>query len=489
MTGNCVRVRREIWIGALLFLLTIGAYYPALNVRLVAGDFRIVERLSFDDALRSLRETVGYGRNEYRPLVAFSFALSNTLWSGNPQGYHLESVLLHALNVVLLFSWLFLLTRSAAISGAAAVLFAVHPINHSRVVWIAARDSLISTLFMLVALIIHTWAPRRSDHTAAKARGGRTAPILVSLGFFVLSLLSYEGAVILPGILVGLEFFLFAPPAQGVRERLGTAVIRTLPYTVVLMTYLAWWMLLFRGKVGQYALSYSAGNLLKNYYSLLYHLFHGNAHLAGILYFILVLLGLLLPRERRSMVWFSFLFVLIAFVPFAIITGFAGRFAYASAIGYASLIALLLSACTFQTKTGSLPTLRFVPLPLTAVIFFVLATYYAVELRARISEWKTAGVIADSIPRQLKAHLPDLRDGSTLILARIPKMYGHAYVYPSGLESSIERFYSGRSLHVLYGPGEMDEVVEGRNIEIRDTLFFRYVPNQREIEEICAQQR
>jgi len=489
MTGDWMPARRGILVGVGLLLLTTGVYYPGLDVRMVADDFRIVERLTFDDAFRSLRETVGYDRNEYRPLVAFSFALSNALWRGDPRGYHLESISLHALNVVLLFSWLLLLTRSTTISGVAAVLFAVHPINHARVVWIAARDSLLSTLFMLMALIAYTLARRRNDHASVKTPGAAIALIILSLGFFILSLVSYEGAVILPGILAGLEFFLFARPVRGVWGKLRTAAVKTLPHTIALCIYLAWWTLLFHGRVGQDYLSYGVGNLLRNYYSLLYQLFHGNEHLAGFLYFILVLLGLLLPRERRLVVWFSLLFMLLAFLPFVIVTGFASRFAYASAIGYASLVALLLSACTFQRRTGSIPTLRFIPLPLAAVIFFALAANYTIDLRARISEWKIAGEIADGIPRQIKACHPDLPDGSTLVLARIPRMYGHAYVYPLGLKSSIERFYPGRNLQVFYGPGEMNEITEGRNIESRETIFFKYVPDERGIEEVIASQR
>ena len=42
-------------------------------------------------------------QNVFRPVVNLSFALDHALWGFRPVGYHLTSVLLHALNVALLF--------------------------------------------------------------------------------------------------------------------------------------------------------------------------------------------------------------------------------------------------------------------------------------------------------------------------------------------------------------------------------------------------
>jgi hypothetical protein len=393
------------------------------------------------------------------------------------------------LNVILLFTWLFLLTRSATVSGVAAALFAVHPIHHERVVWIAARDSLLSTLFMLASLILYVWARRSSEKASITRNGSAGGFIVLSLGFFVLSLLSYEGAVVLPGILIGLEFFLLARPAESVWSRLRSALAKVLPFAIVLVTYLAWWVILFRGAIGQYDLSYSAENLLGNYYRLCYQLFYGNQHLAGVLYFVLLLLALLLSHDRLSLVWFSIFFTVVCFLPFVFIAGFTSRFAYASAIGFAAIVALLLSACTCLKKKVSVPAFRFMALPIAATIFLTLSTYYALILQARISEWKVAGEIAYTIPRQIKTLRPDLPDGSTLVLSRIPRMHGHAYVYPLGLKSSIERFYPGRNLQVFYGPGDMREILGGRDINDPNTILFRYVPDHGSIEEVVAMQK
>ncbi len=471
-----VRAHRGILIGAGLILLTIVVYLPALDSLMVSDDFSKVGRLWLEDAVRSLHGTAGFGRNEYRPVIEFSYALSNSLWRGDPRGYHLESILLHALNVLLIFTWLLLLTRSAAISGMAAALFAVHPIHHERVVWITSRDSLFSTLFTLLALIAYTLARRRIDGESVPS-----AKILNSLsaGFFILSLLSYEGAVVVPGLMIALEFFVFAQPRQGIWRRLRTALVKTRWHVVVALIYLSWWVILFRGETGQYNASFTVGNLLHNCYSLLYRLFYGNAHLTGALYFGLLFTVFLMPRERRLLAAFSLTFILIAFLPFMVSTGYADRFAYASAIGYVLLVALMIHAC------AALKRARIGPAP-AVLIFLLFAGYYVVGLRSRISDWRDAGLIADRIPRQIKALHPDLPDGAQLVLARIPQMHGHAYVYPTGLDASIGRFYPGRNLRVIYSLGEMNGLIEQARPEGPDIFYFNYVPAGQHIEEIVV---
>jgi hypothetical protein len=487
--GGSAAGRWKVLLGIGLFLLTILIYSPGLGANLVADDFLLVGRLSFSDALRSLHDTVGFGRNEYRPLIAFSFALSNILWDRDPRGYHLDSILLHAVNVVLLFSWLLILTRSITIAGMSALLFAVHPIHHARVVWIAARDSLLSTLFVLGAVILYTLMRRRQGPDCTPNIRGSRVLFVLSLGLFILGMASYEGTVIFPGIIFGLELFVFGRPGKDMWCRLRTAAAKALPYAIILVIYLAWWAWLFNGEVGQYELAFGLGNLWGNYSSLLYQLFYGHQHLAGVLYFALLLLALLLPRDRLPLVWFSILWMVVSFLPFVIIAGFASRFAYASAIGYALLIALMLSACTSQKQSGSMPALRFIPLQAPMMIFLTMAAYYAVNLQTRIFDWKTAGEIAAAIPRQIKARHPDLPEGSTLVLAGIPRMFGHAYVYPIGLRSAIERSYPGRRLQVFYGPGPLDEAAAGKAIGHSNSFYFHYRPDQGSMEEVVSMRK
>src|SRR5512136_1923178 len=100
---------RLIMIGASLILLTIALYFPALDSLMVADDFLIIGRLDINHAIRSLHDTAGFGRNEHRPLVSFSYVLSDWMWHGNLRGYHFDNVLCHSINALLVFLWIMLL--------------------------------------------------------------------------------------------------------------------------------------------------------------------------------------------------------------------------------------------------------------------------------------------------------------------------------------------------------------------------------------------
>ena len=68
-------------------------------------------------------------------------------------------------------------------------------------------------------------------------------------------------------------------------------------------------------------------------------------------------------------------------------------------------------------------------------------------------------------------------------------MYGHAYVYPLGLKAAIQRFYPGRRLQVIYGPGPMDETVSGKAIDTSNSLYFHYRPDQGGVREVVSMQK
>ncbi len=489
LRGRCVqsmhtfvRAHAGILISIGLVLLTVGVYLPALDALLVADDFLIVNRWHLPDAVRSLHDTVGFGRNEYRPVIAFSYALSNSFWQGASRGYHFDSVLLHAINAALLFLFIRLLTGSAAISGMAAVFFSIHPIHAERVVWITARDSLISTLFTFLVLIAYALSRQRDGKESGSSSSSVKMLSGLSFAFLILGLLSYEGTVVAPGILVMLEF-LFYSKSEKLWSRLWASIVRARWYWIIVAGYLAWWMLLFRGEVRQYNMSYAAGNIIHNCYKYLYQLFYDNSRIYGILYFALLVSAFFLMRKQRPLAFFSLSWMLLAFIPFVGSIGFADRFAYAGTAGYAIFLSLLIYACAVAGDASLRRTIQFPARLLALFVFVILGICYFSGLQTRISDWKAAGEIADRIPRQIKALHPDLPDGITLVLARIPQMHGHAYVFPLGLDYAIGRLYPGRNLRVLFGPGERDMMVPRAGFGGAKILYFTYDPDQRAIEE------
>ena len=132
----------------------------------------------------------------WHPLTWMSHALDCQLFHLNPAGHHFTSVLLHAVNVVLLFLLLVCSTRKTGPSFIVAALFALHPINVESVAWIAERKNVLSTTFFLLTLGAYGWYAlkpqwkRYSVVAGLLACGLASKPMLVTAPF-VLLLLDY----------------------------------------------------------------------------------------------------------------------------------------------------------------------------------------------------------------------------------------------------------------------------------------------------------
>ena len=132
----------------------------------------------------------------WHPLTWMSHALDCQLFHLNPAGHHFTSILLHAVNVVLLFLLLLWSTRRTGASFIAAALFALHPINVESVAWIAERKNVLSTTFFLLSLAAYGWYAlkphwkRYSVLAGLLACGLASKPMLVTAPF-VLLLLDY----------------------------------------------------------------------------------------------------------------------------------------------------------------------------------------------------------------------------------------------------------------------------------------------------------
>ncbi len=97
----------------------------------------------------------------WHPLTWLSHALDCQLFGLNPAGHHYVSVLLHAINAVLLFVLLQNATGFRWRSLMIAALFALHPIKVESVAWAAERKTLLSTMFFLLAMIAYGSYVRR----------------------------------------------------------------------------------------------------------------------------------------------------------------------------------------------------------------------------------------------------------------------------------------------------------------------------------------
>jgi hypothetical protein len=149
----------------------------ALGVALFAGTLALFaqsigfEFLSFDDrkyvtenawVARGLTlESVGWAFTTFyftnwHPLTWLSYMLDFQLYGLDAAGFHASNVVLHALNVALVFRVLVRATGRTWPSALVAALFAAHPLHVEAVAWISQRKELLGALFGLLAIDAYT---------------------------------------------------------------------------------------------------------------------------------------------------------------------------------------------------------------------------------------------------------------------------------------------------------------------------------------------
>jgi tetratricopeptide (TPR) repeat protein len=188
-------------LGVVLFFGTVALYYPALqNGFVYDDDAYVTANLHVQQGLTLRSMAWAFTSTEeanWHPLTWISHMLDVRLFGLRPAGHHAQSVLWHAINVVLLFLVLARATGFVGRSALVAALFAVHPLNVESVAWVAERKTVLSTFFLLLALAAYGWyvkAPRASRY------------LLVAL-LFAMGLMAKPMVITLPCLLLLIDFW------------------------------------------------------------------------------------------------------------------------------------------------------------------------------------------------------------------------------------------------------------------------------------------
>jgi len=226
----------KIYLAAVVSLVTVLCYFTALRNGFVEWDDNayILENIH----IRSLGLTFfkwaffDFYCANWHPLTWISHALDYAVWGLNPFGHHLMNIALHAVNtfivvilvVKLLLIWKENLIKNGGstsldergvliIAGVTGLLFGLHPLHVESVAWVAERKDLLCALFFLLSISAYINQARKESPKAFSA-GFFNKQYLLSLGYFVLALLSKPMTVSLPFILMILDWH----PLQKIRS-------------------------------------------------------------------------------------------------------------------------------------------------------------------------------------------------------------------------------------------------------------------------------
>jgi len=137
-----------------------------------------------------------YDPELYIPLTFLSYQLEVWTLGTSAVHFHLINLLMHLASVTLVFSIIQAVSKNRTVSLAAALLFAIHPINSEAVLWISSRKDLMSSLLALAS--IRAFMVYRKN--------AKSLPYTASLIFFLLALLSKISIVVLPLLLLLIDW-------------------------------------------------------------------------------------------------------------------------------------------------------------------------------------------------------------------------------------------------------------------------------------------
>ncbi|HZV95371.1 MAG TPA: tetratricopeptide repeat protein [Candidatus Nitrosocosmicus sp.] len=224
----------------LIFAGALAAFLPALG-----GGF-----LNWDDAENFLGNPHyrGLGPAEVRwmltavhmghyiPVTWLTLGLDHVLWGMNPAGYHLTSLVFHAVNAVLVYA---LALRLLALgfapisdddrlalrlgAAAAALLFALHPLRVESVAWVTERRDVVSGCLALTSVLAYLAAARRAG-PSGRAHAGWLA---AAAGAFLLAAFAKSIVVGLPVVLLALDVY---PLRRLSRRTLVPVLMEKIPF-------------------------------------------------------------------------------------------------------------------------------------------------------------------------------------------------------------------------------------------------------------------
>jgi len=159
---------------------------------------------------------------QYSPLAATVMGMIYNIDKGDPYYFNLFSILIHVINVLLVFLLVKTLFRQAWPGVAAAALFALHPVNVEPMCWNAGSFKIgLYALFFMLSLVQYL---KYCDTQKLKYLG-------FSLLFFVLSCFSKEQAVALVPVLVLLDYF------RGRKLISARIWLEKLPFLLIAVTF------------------------------------------------------------------------------------------------------------------------------------------------------------------------------------------------------------------------------------------------------------
>jgi tetratricopeptide (TPR) repeat protein len=196
---------RKSWIWlAVIVIITLAVYWPVLRNGFLKtwDDNRYVIENKYIQDLNPesvIKMFTIYYDGHYHPLTLLSLSVDYKMGGLNPKTYHLTSLILHLLNVVLVFVFVYLLfnKKNRLVPLVVSLLFGISTMNVESVAWVSERKNLLYSLFFFASLIAYL----------KYLEIGKRRFYFLSVLLFLFSILSKSMAISLAVTLILIDLF------------------------------------------------------------------------------------------------------------------------------------------------------------------------------------------------------------------------------------------------------------------------------------------
>ncbi|MCL4382524.1 MAG: O-antigen ligase family protein [Patescibacteria group bacterium] len=436
----------------ILFILTFSFFAHSLNNYFVGDDFtwlRWAAQSTFKDIPSFFTNAAGFF---YRPVPKIIYLISFTVFWLKSFGYHLLSLIFHFGTSAFLYLFTLKSSRNKLLAALAALIFLIMPSHGESLFWISTIGNDFAALLIIGGLYFFSLFRQNN----------KKRYYLFSFLLLLLAILSYEGAIVGPLIILWYELTLGQK-----RIKSQIAFLLLLPAYLLLRSWAG-----AHGLSGDYNYNLnlffanSLGNLLgylgliltgpnflsfydswRNFgrqYKNIFLLFSGLSMVLAVMIF---WWG---RRKVRfsSLAIFSFGLAILSLLPFLGLGNITERYSYLSSSGVAIILGLTLCKIYefFRKKKIVYALLSLI------LIMGLLTNYYLSELNKTNKDWYKAGEMSLKLLSGLRLKYITLTYGKTFYFVDVPIREGRAWVFPVGLDDALWHSFRDETLKIQTVP-------------------------------------
>ncbi|MBQ3834753.1 MAG: hypothetical protein II816_04495 [Elusimicrobia bacterium] len=393
----------QIFLLFILLFITLLIYIPMLDAGYCPTDDWAMLR-SYSGALKNIsfnyiiNTFTHFHEGLYHPLVTLSYSLEIGLFGFIPAIFHFDNILLHLINIWLVFLIFYKLSKKNYWIGfVVAFLFALHPTRVEVVAWISARKDLLYAPFYLLSILFYLKSYNK-QFTFSPFH-----PLTLSVIFFLLSCFSKSMAITLPFILILIDFYMNNFDKKNIKKYIPYFVISLI---FIIITFISH----YGGNEDVHATLFKTFvNFINAHFNILFYLeklilpiklyclypyFYDMTKMLpwfimyspAVLYLLMFFVFLLLKKYKNKLIFFSFMFFLITIIPVSNIFPI-GCFAVADRYTYIPYLGLFFLFAKFIVVLFE----KYNKLVKTILVFFCIIIYTINCFLSynRVIKWKT----------------------------------------------------------------------------------------------------